>query len=100
MKVTLNINEDAELRAHIKEAIRGQVISIAREEVVKLLGDILAQKVPTVDPEKVVKEEILRITRATLDNGSWGKASYIQEQARIEVQKLVKEILSKSPLLS
>ncbi len=99
MKVVLNINEDAELRAHIKEAIKGQVVSIARDEVIKILGDILAQRVPNVDPDKVVKEEITRLVRVQLDNGNWNKPSFIQEEARKEIQKIVREVLAKNPIV-
>lgn len=99
MKVRLNIEEDSELRAAIKEAIKGQVVSIAREEVVKILADILAQKVPTVDPDKILREEIVRSVRNAVDNGGWNKPSFIQEEARKEVQKIIKELLAKNPIV-
>lgn len=45
MNVTLNIQEDAELRAHIKDAIRGQVLSIVRDELSQILKDEIVRKV-------------------------------------------------------
>jgi len=45
MKVTLNIDSDEELRSHIKEAIRGQVISLAREDAMLAIKDEFTKKV-------------------------------------------------------
>ncbi len=49
MKITLNIGEDAELRAFIKEAIKGQVMSIAREEFVNIFKEELTRKIKGTD---------------------------------------------------
>jgi len=99
MIVKLNIEEDKELRLAIKDAIKGQVRSIAREEIIGILKEILVQKVPDADPDKILKEEVMKTVKAQLDNGSWGKASYVQQLAREEVQKIVKEIMSKNPIV-
>lgn len=44
MKVTLNIQDDQELRASIKDAIRGQVLSIVREELTQTIKDEFKRK--------------------------------------------------------
>lgn len=49
MNVTLNIENDAELRAYIKEAIKGQVLSIVREEFLQIVIDELDRKLKGTD---------------------------------------------------
>lgn len=44
MKVTLNIQEDAELRNAIKEAIKGQVKSLVHDDLRKIAKDALEKK--------------------------------------------------------
>ena len=98
MIVKLKIEEDAELRAAIKDAIRGQVLSIGREEILNILKEAVGQKTVTVNPDQMLIAEIKAIVKAQLDNAHWNKPSFIQEEARKEVQKVVKEIMAKSPL--
>ncbi len=45
MKVTLNIENDAELRAYIKDAIKGQVLNIVREEFLEIVKEELERKI-------------------------------------------------------
>ena len=45
MNVTLNIENDAELRAYIKDCIKGQVLSIVREEFVGIIQAELERKI-------------------------------------------------------
>ena len=39
MKVTLNIENDAEMRAYVKDCIKGQVLSIVREEMQEMIKE-------------------------------------------------------------
>lgn len=45
MKVTLDINNDTELRTHIKEAIKGQISSIVRDEYYEMVKLEIEKKV-------------------------------------------------------
>ena len=45
MLVKLTIQEDAELRAHVKDMIRGQVLSITREEIAKMVLEEISKNV-------------------------------------------------------
>jgi hypothetical protein len=45
MKVTLNIENDVELRAYIKDAIKGQVLNIVREEFLEIVKEELERKI-------------------------------------------------------
>ena len=44
MKVTLNIEDDVELRTYIKECIKNQVLSIVREELLEIITKELDRK--------------------------------------------------------
>ena len=44
MNVTLNIENDKELRAYIKDAVKGQVLSIVREEMMEIIKEELERK--------------------------------------------------------
>ncbi len=48
MKVTLNIENDAELRAYIKECIKGQVLAIVREDFIEVVKAEIMRKVGTI----------------------------------------------------
>ncbi len=48
MTVTFNIENDEQLRQHIKNAIDGQVRSIVREEIAKTVADEVARVLPKV----------------------------------------------------
>jgi hypothetical protein len=45
MKVTLNIENDAEMRAYVKDCIKGQVLSIVREEMQEMIKEELNRKI-------------------------------------------------------
>lgn len=45
MNVTLKIENDAELRAYIKECIKGQVLSIARDEFMETIKTEIQRKI-------------------------------------------------------
>jgi hypothetical protein len=49
MTVTLNIENDAELRAYIKEAVKSQVLSIVRDEFLQIVKDELERKIKGQD---------------------------------------------------
>ena len=45
MKVTLDIKDDAELRNYIKDCIKGQVLSIVREEFIEAVKAEITRKI-------------------------------------------------------
>ncbi len=51
MKVTLNIENDAELRAAIKEAIKGQVMAVTREEITDIVKEEIGKKIKNSDTQ-------------------------------------------------
>lgn len=52
MTVTLNIEDDLELRAYIKDIIKGQVLSIVREEFLAIVREELEEKIKGLSPLK------------------------------------------------
>lgn len=69
MNVTLNIENDSELRAHIKDAIRGQVLSIVRDEVMKVIQDEITRKIQSMGETnlgRMVRESTDRVIESIL----------------------------------
>ena len=68
MKVNLSIQDDAELRAYIKDMIKGQITSIAREEIINVINEVSKAKIPSnqselesiirYEAERLIKEEL------------------------------------------
>jgi hypothetical protein len=48
MNVTLKIKDDAELRNYIKECIKGQVLSIVREDFIEVVKAEITRKIGTI----------------------------------------------------
>lgn len=102
MTVTLNINNDDELRAHVKELISGQVKSIVREEIKDILREILSKKIQDKDLPAVdflIKDEVVKAIKKELDAPAYNQPGYIKKIAREEVEKYVQGILAKAPLI-
>jgi len=69
MKVTLNIENDAELRSYIKDCIKGQVLAIAREEFTAMVKEELERKLKGVDKfnfERMLRESMKDAVKSIL----------------------------------
>jgi len=64
MDVILKIKNDAELRAYIKECIKGQVLSIVREEFLQIVKDELERKIKGSDARNFERMQREAITDA------------------------------------
>jgi hypothetical protein len=80
MKVTLNIENDAELRAYIKDTIKGQVLSIVREEFLEIVKEELERKLKGTDRQSFtnmtrdcMKQAISDILYKEHSVGGWNK---------------------------
>ncbi len=93
MTVSLNISNDAELRAHIKDQIVGQIRSIAREDVMNILREEIAKKTPTINPDTVLVEEVKKRVTEVLAPARYSMPSEITKMAReileVELRKLL-----------
>jgi|SRR6187399_106889 len=54
MKVTLNIENDSELREYIKECIKGQVLAIVRDDFKKTVKDEIVRKLSSIDDRSFI----------------------------------------------
>jgi hypothetical protein len=79
MKVTLNIENDQELRAHVKDAIKGQVLSIVRDEMLDMVRNELDRKIKGMGEytiNKIISEAmtvaIVKILREDHNVSAWG----------------------------
>jgi hypothetical protein len=85
MKVELSINDDKELRDCIKDMVKGQVKSILREELDKIIEDIHLHKVGKESIEHSIKQSIKEITY-----------NYAERYTREwNIEKEVKEMIDK-----
>lgn len=60
MKVTINLAEDLELRTEIRQMVRAAIISVAREEIEKIITSIIHDKFATFinNKEMVINKTI------------------------------------------
>ncbi|MGE5328084.1 MAG: hypothetical protein ACM3KR_01055 [Deltaproteobacteria bacterium] len=95
LALTLNVEQDDELRIYIRDLVRGQVNSIIRQElygmVTAIVSDKIGNSVKTLDVNNEIKKLILEEIKRQLPAENWGKSDSIKEIAREEVKKLIKE---------
>jgi imidazoleglycerol phosphate dehydratase HisB len=96
MTVTLNISNDAELRAYIKDCIKGQILSLVREEYLEVIKVELIRKLNIQDnrtfqrmTEIALKESLSDILRKDHNVTRYGDA-FIKPI----IEKLVNEAVS------
>lgn len=65
MKATINIENDQEIRAYVKDLIRGQVMSIAREEITDIVRQEILKKLRGADSyymSNLIADSVKRVT--------------------------------------
>jgi hypothetical protein len=85
MRATINIQEDAELRAAVKDMIRGMVLALTREEIYRMIMAEVEKKLKTEVIEKCAHDHLHK----TL------KASYGVPELMESVKKKVAELVDK-----
>jgi len=78
MNVTLNIENDKELRAHIKDCVKGQVLSIVRKDFLAIVKEEMERKLKGTDTalfNRMIKDSLLKaikdILRTDHGVGQW-----------------------------
>lgn len=73
LRLSFNIEEDKELRDYVKNIIRGQIVSLIRENVMDVLTETLkdqkekiVQKALNTDPQEVIERYIRQIAKESL----------------------------------
>lgn len=85
MTVSLNIENDAELRAYIKDCIKGQVLAIVREEFLDIVREEFVDKVrksrTVTNLDSVIQNAVNKIVKDTIHDklniSEWSKDSLI-----------------------
>jgi molybdopterin-binding protein len=101
MKLELNIKSDEALRSHIKDMIKGQVVSVIRKETLPELKNAIAKILEENETskslkkliEEIVKEEIKKHVLRELGKSGWNTESYIRKEAKKHMRKKVKDTL-------
>lgn len=100
MKISLNIENDKELRAYIKDLIKGQVLSIAREEIINILKEVAELKTPKINVDSLIRDEIIKTVKNQLTNTStWNSPNFIQEEARKIIKQELSEYFKNKPVI-
>lgn len=100
-KVTLNLEQDEELRAYIKDLIKGQIVSITREEIINTLKEVLGDKTKVIDVQKIdfiVKDVIKVHVDKELSNSSWN-SNFIKDEARKTISQYIKSFFEKNSIV-
>ena len=94
MKVELSIKDDAELRNLIKDMIKGQVKTVAREEIVNILKESIQE---STGKPKTIDDFIKNTVQNELKSSFYGR-NYIKEKAAEFILKEVNEQLKEYKL--
>jgi len=98
MKVELSIADDRELKQHIRDVIKGEVLSIARGEVKGIIAQAVGEKaIPgsAADIEKLVKAAIKEEIVHQLGERRYGSASWIKTEARKQIAEMIRSWATK-----
>ncbi len=93
MKVELSIADDRELKQHIRDVIKGEVLSIARGEVKDIIAQAVGEKaIPgsAADIEKLVKAAIKEEIVHQLGAKRYGSTTWIKTEARKQIAEMIR----------
>jgi len=96
MNVTLNIENDAELRAYIKDCIKGQVLSVVREEFTAMVQNELERKIKGSDErnfERIKKDATVEAMKSILYK-EHSVSRYNSEFIKPYVEAVVKDAIA------
>jgi hypothetical protein len=94
MKVELSIADDRELRRHIKDVIKGEVLGIARGEIKSIIAQAVSEKAIPSDAgqiERLVKSAINDQVKRELGSSRYSNPSWIQSEARRQIAEFIKK---------
>jgi hypothetical protein len=97
MHLKLKVEEDKELRDYIKSLIKGQVISVAREEIKNIVKEVFTEKskdILKINPTDVLKEQLTKQIHSELKLDGW-RDSYIKTKCDAIILSEVKKQLGK-----
>ena len=100
-QVTLNLDKDDELRAYVKDLIKGQIVSITREEIINTLKDLLGDKTKVIDTQKIefiIKDVVKVHVEKELGGSSWN-TGFIKDETRRMISRYIKTFFEKNSIV-
>ena len=100
MTVQLNIESDQELRAAIRDSIKGEVLSIARGEIKKIIAEVVGEKVIPKNPAEldVMVREIVRTeVRTFLDTRNAMNTRILERYTKEAINAFLQEAWATRP---
>lgn len=94
MKVTLNVQEDAELRAAIKDMVRGAVTGIVRDEIKDMVKDLMGHRISQYDLGSAHFKQCMKEVAAEKLRTE-GISSFTTDYVKPIVEGLLKEMLDR-----
>ena len=92
MNVELSIKDDKELRNCIKDMIRGEVLSVARKEIIDIIKDVVGKKTNIQFKFETLLNEVVKDRINSTVGGRCYQHDFIGKIFREEITKLaVKE---------
>ena len=83
MKIELSFKDDAELRKHIKDMIKGQVKNLLREEIAEIIKDVHKNRLGKEPMEHAIGKEIEKVI------GYYAKSHTHDWDLRADVRKAI-----------
>lgn len=90
MKLELTILDDKELRAFIKDQIKGMVLNVAREEIISIISKAANEK------QLASKDFLTKIIQELIHNqfsGQYNFRSMVKNLIQEEVRAVIKEVI-------
>lgn len=90
MKLELTIADDKELRAFIKDQIKGMVLNVAREEIVEIISKAANEK------QLASKDFLAKTIKELINNqfsGQYNFRSMVKNLIQEEVRAIIKEVI-------
>jgi len=95
MKINIDLKDDAELRAHIKDMVKGQVTAIAREELKGMVKETLEGKIKGSEKDIFTSEAKHIISDFFNHNWQQGEGyRVIKEEIKSQVNEAITKLFS------
>jgi hypothetical protein len=103
MQITLNIKDEKEFLAEVKEIVRSQIKQIAREDVTQMYQEEVKRKVESffADSKNLLEDklnvQLRKVVNIALDNDHsfWQSSHFVREKATEVIKEILPNIVRK-----
>lgn len=103
MQITLNIKDEKEFLAEVKEIVRSQIKQIARDDVTQMYQEEVKRKVDSFfsDSKNLLEDklnvQLRKVINIALDNDHsfWGTSHFVREKATEVIKEILPGIVKK-----